>query len=117
ALFRREQGGVAFVGENGEKRFLVRDLATQRVGDADAAPLVGVDERAALALARDHVVDEDATIDEVDALPVGVQAGRWTAGRTGRDVLQVPRIADDRRHALRRERIAQDLEFTVGRHL
>src|SRR5437773_1374469 len=75
ALAVGEEMRSAIVGEHGEERFLVRDLAAQRVGDADRAPLVRVDECAALAGARDDVVDQHAAIDEVDAPAGGEEPG------------------------------------------
>src|SRR5262249_7382085 len=66
ALAGVERGGAPLVAEPGEERLFVRDLAAQRVRDADGPPLVRLDQRAALVGAGDDVVDEDATIDEID---------------------------------------------------
>src|SRR5439155_10796530 len=107
---------------------LVRDLAPQRVRDADRARLVRVEQRAAVALAREDVVDQHAAVDEIDANAVGVKA--WSTVPTGTpkgvpcglpyavsDALQIARVRDDRRHAGGGEGVAQQLELAVGRHL
>ena len=111
ALGGAEQVRVALVGEDREEGFLVRNLAPQRVGDAHRALFVRGDERTALLLPRDDVVDQHAAIDEVDAAPAGRQSGR--RGR----VLEVAGVRDDRRDAERREGVAQNLELAEGRHL
>src|SRR6185295_17961802 len=53
-----EEAAVTFVGQHREEGLLVRDLAAERVGDADGAPLVGVGERATFVRAGHDVVDE-----------------------------------------------------------
>src|SRR5207247_6577391 len=69
-LFSAEHLRVSLVGEHGEERLLVRHLAAQRVGHADSAMPVRIEQRATLTLARDDVVDEDAAVVEIDALAV-----------------------------------------------
>src|SRR4029453_9740966 len=71
ALFLVEEAGVAIVGQDGEERLLVRNLAAERVGHADGASLVRLYERRALLGPGDDVVDEHAAIHEVDRASLG----------------------------------------------
>src|SRR5437588_412285 len=74
ALALAEQLRSALVGQHGEERLLVGNLAAQRVRHAHGARLVRRKERAALLGARHDVVDEHAAVDEIDAHVVGRQA-------------------------------------------
>src|SRR5262249_54110330 len=121
-LVRRKQIGVPIAREDGEERLLVRDLAAQRVRDADGARVIRVEQGAAVGFARKDVVDQNATVDEIDARAARVQtSGPRQAGRhvraAGRYVLEVARVGDDRRHAGGDEGVAKQLELAVGRHL
>jgi hypothetical protein len=114
ALVRRKKAGVALVGEDGKKRLLVRNLAAQRVRHADGARGVGLEQRTALGLARDDIVDEHAAVDHIDAAAVSEEPA---PARARRPVFEIARVADDRRHAEGDERVAQDLELAERRHL
>ena len=76
---------VRRVGQQGKERLLVRHFAAEGVGDAHRPGRVRRDEGAALVRARDDVVDEDAPVDEVDALSAAAEHGaverRDRAGR------------------------------------
>src|SRR3989441_8671981 len=66
ALGWRKEFAIALVGQHREKGLLVRNLATQAVGDAHGARLVGADQRGAFGGPRNQVVDQHAAINEVN---------------------------------------------------
>jgi hypothetical protein len=67
----RKQSAVAFVCEYGEKRFHVGNLAAEGVSDADGIGGVSSYEGFALFGTRDDIVNEYASVDEIDVSPVG----------------------------------------------
>ena len=105
-----EQRRVPVVGQHREERLLVRELAAERVGDADGARLVGLDQRRALVGPRDDVVDQDAAVDEIDPAAVRPSARRRRTTRSRGSHTTVGTPSAD-------ERVAQDLELGPGRHL
>src|SRR5260370_546086 len=66
ALPRREQGGVALVGQGGEAGLLVQQLAAEGVGQAHRAVAHRPHHRMAQAAALQQLADEDALVDEGD---------------------------------------------------
>ena len=89
--------------------FLCGSLQRKVLATQTARGSYALHQRRALVGPLDDVVDQDATVDEVDLVPVSDQRRAVE--------LEVARIADDRRHAGRDERVAQDLELGPGRHV
>src|SRR5438445_8391380 len=104
-----EERSVPIVGEDGEERFLVRNLTPKRIGHADGTLLVRVEHRAAVALASDDVVDEHAAVHEIDSLAIREEAPGGPAG-AGHDrrIFEISRVAYDSRHARGDEGIAEN---------
>ncbi len=103
-----EQVRVALIGQDGEERLLVRNLAAQVVGHAHRPGAVGIEQRAAFVGARDDVVDQHAPVDEVDRAPAGIQP---TAVEP-----EIARIVDRRLDPRGDEIVAQQLELAPRRH-
>src|SRR5580700_707677 len=106
ALGGTEECGVLLVGEDGEKGFLVRNFAAERIGNANRAGSVGFDESGALGGARDNVVDQDAAVDEIHALAVN---GKFAGFEN-----QVARIGYDCGDSVLLKMPSNDFEFAPG---
>ena len=107
-LVAREKPGVLLVGEDGEERFHVRDFAAERVGHAHRVGFVGFDERGAFLRASDDVVDEDATVEQIDLF--AVRDERFAVE------FEIARIGEDDGNAHAFEARFEDFEFAPGRN-
>src|ERR1700722_4569429 len=106
ALGIAKQSRIPFIGENGKKCFLVRDFASERVGDTDSACLISFYQRFALSGMGENVVEQDASVNQVDAAAAAHQfrAVEFKLGRS----------ADHRRHSGFFEALLQNFEFAPG---
>ena len=85
-----EAGGVRLVGQNGEERLLVRDLAPEGVGHAGEAVAIGLDQDPGVVRTRHQIGHQRTSVHQVDRLSRRDQPAV--------DDLQVTRIGDQRRH-------------------
>src|SRR6202008_2191114 len=93
--------------EYGEERLFVRDFARQRVGHADGARCIGFHQRVALGWASENVVDQHATVQQIDLATLRFQILAVE--------LEIAWIAHDRGHALTFKARLQDFELAPSR--
>ena len=105
---RREQVAVCIVGQHGEERLLVRDLAAEGVRDADRTIRVGAEQCGAILPASEDVVHQHAAIDEIDDTSVGHQLAVL--------VHEVTRVGHHGGQSTALEPVLQDLELAPRRH-
>src|SRR3989442_742404 len=109
ALGWRKEFAIALVGQHREKGLLVRNLATQAVGDAHGARLVGADQRGAFGGPRNDVVDQHAAINEVNLAAL--------RGQCPAVELELARIADQSGYAQFFKPRLDNFKFAPGGHL
>src|SRR5271156_4282251 len=68
ALRSTEERSILLVGKHSEKSLLVRNLAGKRIGHANRAGTVSVHQGRALSAARDDIVNQNAAINQINAL-------------------------------------------------
>src|ERR1700722_20845996 len=106
ALCVAKQSRISFIGENGKKRFLVGDFASERVGDTDSACLISFYQRFALSGMGENVVEQDASVNQVDAAAAAheLRAVEFKLGWS----------ADHRRHSGFFKALLQNFELAPG---
>ena len=109
ALAVGEERAVLLVGQHGEKRLHMRNLAAKAIRHTHGVRRVSLDQRGTLVRLGHHVIDEHAAVDEIDLLVLCYQ--RFAVP------LQLARIGNERGDAHFLEALLEDFELGDGRHV